>query len=109
MSIGQNISKLRRARGMTQEQLADQSGLTTNYLSKIERDLAKNFSAKNLVRIANTLGVPINELTDNMTKEVKSKEFKPNQKELIHLLDEMDEQKSEKVSRLITHLIKLLK
>lgn len=102
MSIGENIAKYRRNQGLTQEQLANLSGLTPNYLSKIERGVADNFSAINLVRIAQALNVSVDDLVDH--KKVRTAE-RHYQVELNELLNQMSSQKSEKLSRLLVEII----
>jgi len=44
-NVGANIAQERHNQGMTQEQLAELSDLTINYLSKVERGAAKQISA----------------------------------------------------------------
>ena len=39
---GQAIQRIRKERGMTQEDLADKSGITSNTVSRIERGLLVN-------------------------------------------------------------------
>lgn len=103
MSIGENISKHRRRQKLTQEQLADMSGLTPNYLSKIERGVADKFSAVNLVHIAQALRVSIDDLTNN---DVKTLANRPHQQELNDLLNDLDTQTSEHLSALLVELLK---
>jgi transcriptional regulator with XRE-family HTH domain len=54
--VGANIRRLRKDRGATQEDLADDAGLDSGYLGKIERGL-ENPSLKKLVGIAAALDV----------------------------------------------------
>jgi transcriptional regulator with XRE-family HTH domain len=54
--VGANIRRLRKDRGATQEDLADDAGLDAGYLGKIERGL-ENPSLKKLVGIAAALDV----------------------------------------------------
>ena len=54
--VGANIRRLRKDRGLTQEDLADEAGLDSGYLGKIERGL-ENPSLKKLVGIAAALDV----------------------------------------------------
>ncbi len=35
--VGRNVARIRRERGMTQEQLSERSGLSQQYLSTLER------------------------------------------------------------------------
>ena len=56
-SIGRTIRRIRQARGMTQDGLANAARLSRNYLSQIERGMAGNFSLETLFRIAEGLRV----------------------------------------------------
>ncbi|PEH03598.1 hypothetical protein CP356_09325 [Lactobacillus sp. UMNPBX5] len=78
-----------------------------NYLSKIERGQAKNFSAINLLRLENALEVSVDELVEG-AHERKPIKPKPHQAELIHLLNNMDLDTSEKVSKSFVQTIKSL-
>lgn len=59
--FGRKLKSLRKAKGLTQEQLADQTELTVESISNIERGI---FGPKfdNLERIAKVLDVPVREL-----------------------------------------------
>jgi transcriptional regulator with XRE-family HTH domain len=56
--IGQRLKAVRRAQRRTLEEVAESSGLTKGFLSKIERDLA-SASVAALLRICATLGIPL--------------------------------------------------
>ncbi len=64
-NLGQNIAALRHKRRLTQEQLAELSDTTVNYLSKIERGVISNISAKLLAKFANALNVSMDDLYYN--------------------------------------------
>ena len=55
-SIGKKIRKYRKAKGLTQEQLAEKLDLSINYVGALER-AEKNLTVTNLINIANVLGV----------------------------------------------------
>ena len=55
-SIGEKIRKYRKAKGMTQDKLAEKTDLSTNHLGAIER-AEKNLTLANLINIANALDV----------------------------------------------------
>lgn len=59
--IGQRIRKLRKAQGLSQEQLAEQIGISTTHMSHIETGNTK-LSLPVLVDIANTLHSTTDEL-----------------------------------------------
>ncbi len=54
--VGQNIKRLRSARGLSQEVLADSSGIDMRYLGGIERG-QENPTLKVIENIAEALGV----------------------------------------------------
>ena len=59
--FGAAMKKRRLGLGLSQENLAEQSGLHRTYISDIERG-ARNVSLDNIARIARALGVSISEL-----------------------------------------------
>lgn len=54
--VGANIRRLRKARGLTQEQLAHDSGVAMRYVAGVERG-EENPSLKFLVKMAEALEV----------------------------------------------------
>lgn len=63
MSIGLNIKKWRKERGLTQVQLAEKTNLSRSYVADIERD-RYNPSVETLEVISKALNVKISELVD---------------------------------------------
>ena len=55
---------LRKERGLSQEELAELSGLDRTYISGIERGL-RNVALRNIEALANALGVSIAELFED--------------------------------------------
>lgn len=55
-SIGKKIRKYRKERGLTQDELAEMTDLSTNYVGALER-AEKNLTLANLINIANALDV----------------------------------------------------
>ena len=60
-SIGDRIREIREARTLTQDQLADRSGVSKGFLSDIENN-KRNPSAEYVLKIANALGASIDYL-----------------------------------------------
>lgn len=60
-ALGDAIRSLRQARDLTQEALADRTGLTANYVGDCERG-ERNPSVRALWQLADGLGVPVSEL-----------------------------------------------
>ena len=59
--LGRNVRQRREARELTQEKLAEKSGLDPTYISGIERGL-RNPGIKNVARLAKALGFTTAEL-----------------------------------------------
>lgn len=59
--FGQSVAKIRRAKALSQEALAEKAELDRTYLSDIERGV-RNPGIKNVARIAKALGVTTAEL-----------------------------------------------
>lgn len=66
--LGKNIATQRHVARMTQEQLAELSDMTINYLSKIERGVVKQIGAGSLYRIAKALNVSMESLVEARPK-----------------------------------------
>ena len=60
-AIGRQVHDLRKARGMTQEELGAACGLPTSYIGSIER-AKKNLTINTLERVADALDVAASEL-----------------------------------------------
>lgn len=56
--FARNVRRVRRAQGLTQEQLAERAHLHPNYISSVERG-ERNISIRNIERIALALAVSI--------------------------------------------------
>lgn len=54
--LAENIRRLRKLTGLSQEELADRAGLHRTYISSIERG-ERNISLENIFLLANALGV----------------------------------------------------
>jgi transcriptional regulator with XRE-family HTH domain len=61
VALGQQIRKVRRGRGFSQEDFAAEAGLDRSYYGSVERG-ERNVAALNLMRIAAALGVEVGEL-----------------------------------------------
>ncbi|HET7486537.1 MAG TPA: helix-turn-helix transcriptional regulator [Acidimicrobiales bacterium] len=60
-TFGQRVRVLRQDRGLSQEQLAERSGLHRTYVSSLERG-QRNVGLDNILRLAAALEVPAAEL-----------------------------------------------
>ena len=61
VALGRRVFALREAAGMTQEALAHAAGLHWTYIGQIERG-ERNLTYKNVLKIADGLGVEASEL-----------------------------------------------
>ena len=61
VALGKNVRELREQKKLTQEALAERSGLDPSYISGIERGV-RNPSILSLVRLANGLGCAVSEI-----------------------------------------------
>lgn len=63
--LRKNIKKYRELKGLTQQQLADKSGISMNYIAKIEsKKMQRGFTIVVLGRIADALNIDIKNLFD---------------------------------------------
>ncbi len=64
--LGANLRRIRRARGLTQEELAEISGLSNRYIGRIERGDA-NPTLDVMMRLAASVNVGLSELLSPIT------------------------------------------
>lgn len=69
MGFGADVRRLRKARGLSLEQLAEKAGLSTNYIATLETK-PRDPSLSTLRRIARALQVPISELVKEKASAV---------------------------------------
>ncbi|MGD1087364.1 MAG: helix-turn-helix transcriptional regulator [Verrucomicrobiota bacterium] len=62
--FGERVRTLRRAKGLSQEALAEAADLDRSYIGSVERG-ERNISLQNIVKIASGLGVSTSELFKN--------------------------------------------
>lgn len=66
--FGLRLAEIRRAKGLSQERLALESGLARSYLGGVERG-QRNIALLNIYRLAETLGVTPSSLLEPPTKD----------------------------------------
>lgn len=59
--FGKNLAKVRKAKGWSQEKLANESGLARSYVGDVERGI-RNIALVNICKIADTLEINVVEL-----------------------------------------------
>lgn len=103
-NLGANIATLRHQQHLTQEQLAELSNITVNYLSKVERGAATQISALTLNQIAAALHVPLDTLVNGFEPLAKQV-LGPQQRQLNAFLNELSYPERESLSE---HLLQIL-
>lgn len=98
VNIGNNIRYFRKKTHLTQEQLAEKSGLSVNFISRLERTSDQNVSIKTLIKIAEVFNISLAELVSvpDLTSEKLKKS--PKVAELVYHLEKLDNTKAEKFS-----------
>jgi transcriptional regulator with XRE-family HTH domain len=61
VAFGHAVKKIRRAKGLSQERLAERAGIHRTYIGDVERGI-RNISLQNMVRIAGALELPLSRL-----------------------------------------------
>lgn len=99
--LGKRIQKCREEKGMTQERLAEQVGISWNYLGAIEREV-KTPKLETLVRIINALEVS----ADDVMLDVIQVGRKARCTKLEEQIRNLPEGSQDKLLRIIEFLIK---
>ena len=103
--IGTQIRRLRTKKGLTQEKFAELSGLSVNFISKLERGQMDNISITNIIKICNAMNISISELVnDDPTQALM--DFPKSTLTLIQLLKDINPPDLDKLS---TDLIPLIR
>ena len=63
--LSDNVRKIRKDRGLSQEQLALQADIDRSYISQLERD-TRNVAFENILKIARALGVSLSHLAEGI-------------------------------------------
>jgi transcriptional regulator with XRE-family HTH domain len=106
--VGTNIRRIRLAAGLTQEQLALESGLSQGYINQLENG-GRKFTQKTLELIADALSVPLIEFFREEDKRVASgkkkigkKKRPPDRRQFLALLKKLPD-------HVVEHYFNLLK
>jgi len=71
--LAENIRRLRKKKGLSQEKLARLADISNNTLIKIEQEVAKEPTITTVTKIASALGVSIDELVKGSKNNEKGK------------------------------------
>lgn len=96
-NLSQNIVAQRHAMHLTQEKLAEEAGMSVNFLSKLERGASKTVSAETLQHLANALDVSMEELMSGAEKTHLTKG--PYEIKLSKLLDSYSQDQREAICK----------
>jgi PAS domain S-box-containing protein len=100
MTFGQRLRELRKAKGLTQRDLADRVGLSFTYLSKIENGAMQPPRGKTITDLANALDADPDELF-GLAKKVPSQFLEHINPEVIKLIRALRDGEEQPVSALM--------
>lgn len=102
--IGKRIQQFRKAKGLTQEELAEMIGITPNYLSTLERGV---YNIKNdlLIKIMNSLEITANDIfCDVMTSGYKVRASR-----LADIMEDLPQEDQKRIMTVVEAMIEALK
>lgn len=105
VSLGVRIRSLRKAKRLSQEALAERSGLNPKYIGQIER-AETNPSIETLRRIADGLGVNLSDLFAFLPGADKARGYEPILEEIISLTRDQDIRTVRLVRDMVRELVK---
>ncbi len=112
INLGEEISRRRREQRLTQEDLAELSDLSVNFISRVERTKNQNISIQKLDSIARALNTTTPDIINNAyrTKKIKPEDRSNNTpvfiNKVINELKKLPETKAERVSKSLITLLK---
>lgn len=107
--IGKRVKEEREKKRITQEQLAELSHLSSNYISKMENGTYTNIGSKHLIDICNALHISMAELFgDDTTNQYRVSDLPLNIQKLLSSLNKLQPSKQKKIIDIIQSLIERL-
>jgi transcriptional regulator with XRE-family HTH domain len=67
-SIADNLKRLRKAKGWSQHKLSNEAGLSLTSITKLEQGVTTDPVISTIVKIANALGISLDELVDRKSQ-----------------------------------------
>jgi len=107
MTFGAKIRKLRKEKGLSQTELAEQVGMNSNHLSRLERGAGLP-STEILKRLAQTLETSVDYLLSEEATEPPTAEVRIESKALaerVRLIEGLDSEDQEAVFRVIDSML----
>lgn len=112
VNLGEEISRRRRSQKLTQEDLAELSDLSVNFISRLERTKNQNVSIQKLDAIARALNTTTPDIINNAYRFKKVKnETKPDSSPVFiqKVTNELRKLPKDKAERVCKSLIVILK
>jgi transcriptional regulator with XRE-family HTH domain len=105
MTLGEKIRKLRKQKKLSQEALANEAGINSNHLSRLERGVFQP-SIEVLKKLALTLEVNVDSLLSDEDEDrpevsIQNKELS----ERIRLIDQLDPEDQQAIMRVIDSML----
>ncbi len=105
MSFGKNISKVRKEKGLTQQDLVRLSGVAISQIRRYEADKSSP-TLDVIIKLAKALGVSIDEMVfDKATGVAKSKLMDRDLLEQFEVISTLDEEDRQAVKRILEGVI----
>ncbi|MFC4776372.1 helix-turn-helix domain-containing protein [Paenibacillus sp. GCM10023252] len=101
-TIGENIRKLRKGSGFSQEQLALRADINASYMGQVERG-EKSPTVDVLSKIASALGVPLEQLV--AAPGSSAQQDSGYEDKIAHQLSGLTMREKESVYRFVKHLV----
>lgn len=101
INIGQKVKQLRKDRKITQEELAEKSNLSINYISRIENKNDLHISISVLIQLADAFHISVADLV----QDTNNFESNPDIEQLNYRLAELPAEKASQLSRLFIQFI----
>jgi len=98
--LGENIYKVRNMRGLTQEELGTQVGLSQRMIAHYEVG-SKAITVTSLLKIAKALNVNVSELLAERTPKEPADKLKPSLRKRMKILKSLPEQDQKAIFRMI--------
>jgi transcriptional regulator with XRE-family HTH domain len=68
LAFGQAVRRLRQAKGVSQEKLAELAGIHRTYIGDVERG-TRNVALINMTKLAAALGLPLSRILQDVEKQ----------------------------------------
>ena len=108
INLGEEISRRRREQKLTQEDLAELSDLSVNFISRVERTKDQNISIQKLDSIAKALNTTTPDIINNAyrAEKIHDNNTPVFMKKVINELRKLPEPKAERVCKSLITLLK---